>query len=41
MNACIVLETKSDGKRAPERQRHKWEDNIKMGHTEMECEYVD
>jgi hypothetical protein len=41
MNAYIVLETKSDGKRAPDRHRHKWEDNIKMDHTEMGYEYVD
>jgi hypothetical protein len=40
-NADIVLETKSEGKSPPERHRHKWEDNIKMGLTEMGYEYVD
>jgi hypothetical protein len=40
-NAYIVLETKSERKSAPERCRHKWEDNIKVDLKEMGYEYLD
>jgi hypothetical protein len=40
-NANSILETKAEGKRPPERHKHRWEDYIKMDLTEMGYEYVD
>jgi hypothetical protein len=36
-----VLMGKPEGKRSPERPRHRWEDNIKMDHQEVRCGSMD
>jgi len=36
-----VLVWKPEGKSSLGRPRHRWEDNIKMDHQEVECSYVD
>jgi hypothetical protein len=34
-NAYMILVVKREGKRPVGRPRHRWEDNIKMGHREI------
>jgi len=39
--ACRVLVGKHEGKRPLGRPRRSWEDNIKIGHQEVECGGMD
>jgi hypothetical protein len=41
VNHCIVLVCKTELERPLRRHKHRWEDNIKMDLTEVECEVVD
>jgi hypothetical protein len=36
-----MLKKKPEGKRPLGRNRHRWEDNIRLDHREIEWEYVD
>jgi hypothetical protein len=40
-NAHKILIQKPEGKRPLGRHRYRWEDNIKMGHTEIQCEVME
>jgi hypothetical protein len=40
-NAYEILVGKPDGKRLLGRPRHRWVDNIKIDHTEIECGGMD
>jgi hypothetical protein len=40
-NACSILDKKSQAKRPPERHKHSWEDNNKVGLSEIGYEYLD